>query len=138
MQHKKYILWIFCAITLLTQLISLGVLVKDCRDSFKYGSLLTQLCNKTLFFENSPDGKYTVRLCENVLVCSNNVSDTQYVDIYCMLNGDISRLNVDEKNIVVEWKKDEMKIKFDYSYSNDFNLFYDNKFTVTVPYSDFT
>ena len=129
---------IFCLIALLTQLISLVVLVNNCRNSSEYGSLLTQLCSKTLFSETSPDGKYTVKLCENVLVCSNNINNTQYVDIYCILNDDISRLNVNEKNIVVEWKEDEMKIKFDYSYSNNFNLFYDNKFTVTVPYLDFT
>ncbi len=132
------VLLLFCVINFLTQLISFTMLIMYCRDSVEYGPLLMQTNNRTIFSETSPDGKYTVKLCKNVLVCSNNDHDTQFVDTYCILNSDISGLNVNEKNIDVEWQKNEMKIRIDYSYTNNFNLFRDNKFSVTVPYSDFT
>ena len=97
--YEKYILFIFCATALSIQIISLWVFMLNCCKTPKYGPLLMQICDKTLFSETSPDGKYTVRLCEDVLVCSNNVNDTQYVDVYCVLNDDISSSNVSDENI---------------------------------------
>lgn len=125
-------------ITLFADLMICFLFVGNFIKSNLGGIYYKTIINHTLFSETSPDKTYTVKVCGKSLICSNNKTDTKENDVYCILLKETASCDIVNMNFDVTWLQNSMKIKFDYYYTNYFNVYDQNTYTITVPYSEFT